>query len=122
MKSRHSDQTKAQAVAAVKSGEAVNDVARRFDVPKQTVSRWAKEAGIDVGQIGTEKKKNLAELIADTLTENLLALQSIAIHGRDKAWQERQNASDLGVFYGVVADKTIRILEAHVAAQPVEAE
>jgi hypothetical protein len=59
-----------------------------------------------------EKKEELGELIAELLGENLRGLRAIAGLASDRTWTEKQNAADLAIFYGVLADKAVRILGA----------
>jgi DNA-binding transcriptional ArsR family regulator len=70
-------------------------------------------------QVGTQKK-SLHQLVADLLTENLLTLAAHAKMSRDPKWFARQGAEAMGIFDGVMSDKTIRILEAAAAAQPLD--
>lgn len=39
----HSAKVKAQALAAMLTGEGVREVSRRYGIPKSTVSRWRQE-------------------------------------------------------------------------------
>ncbi len=168
----HSNETRAQAVAALLAGQGVNQVSRDFGLPKTTVSRMkkdlaapiAREAVAQVGEsatpveaasdsasdfeedvedgffgsfependfeseqfesrptaVGTQKK-SVEQLVAELLTANLETLTAQAIIFRDSAWLKSQPAGEVAVLYGVMADKTIRILEAAAAAQPLEA-
>ena len=70
-------------------------------------------------QVGTQKKP-LFQLVSDLLEENLLTLTAHARMARDPKWFARQGAEAMGVFDGVMSDKTIRILEAAAAAQPLD--
>ena len=70
-------------------------------------------------EVGTQKKA-LPELVAELLTTNVETLSTIAHFVRRPAYLDQQGAESLAVLYGVIADKTIRILEAHAAAQPLE--
>lgn len=121
MKARHSDETKAQALAALRCGTVFSDVARRFSIPKATLSGWAKTAGIDIEQLRTEKKQALADLIAEYMTTGFKALIAQNIAASDPDYIKRYSPESLAILHGVMADKQLRVLEAHVAAQPIEA-
>jgi DNA-binding IclR family transcriptional regulator len=108
-----SESVKAQVIAALLSGQGVNEIARNYNLPKATVSRLKNTLTSDqLEQVGTEKKERIGELIAGYLTTALTTLQVQAVHARDKAWLEKQSAENLAVLHGVIADKSIRILEA----------
>jgi len=116
----HKNETKAAVIAALMAGQQPSQVCREFGLPESTVRTWGKNAGVDFAEIRAEKKEALADLIAGVLTENLKTLAAQAVHARKPEWMNKQSADSLAVFYGVVADKTIRILEAAAAAQPLE--
>lgn len=122
MKARYSDDLKAQAIAAVKAGEPIAGAARNLKVPESTVRTWAKQAGADFAEIRGKKKADIVELIADCLSENLTTLAAISrFVAENPSWMRKQRADELANFYGVTADKAVRILEAQAAARPVQA-
>lgn len=119
----HSDEVRAQVIAALLAGQGVNDVARRYKVPKATVSRIKNElTPTQLEQVGTEKRERIADLIEGHLNESLKAAAAIARKTRDNAWLSKQNAADIAVFYGVLTDKAVRILEAAESAGQSEGE
>lgn len=108
----HSDEVKAQAMAALLAGQSVNEVARQYSLPKSTVSRIRSSINDQLEQVGTQKRDRIGELLGEYVEANLITLKAQSEHFRDKAWLNRQEASSLAVLHGVVADKTIRVLEA----------
>lgn len=105
---------RAQVVAALLSGQGVNETAHRYNLPKQTVSRI--KAAIDPADLGlaeTQKKENLANLIEGHLIQNLRATTSLAKRiETDDRWFNKQSAAEIATLYGVLSDKAIRLLEA----------
>lgn len=74
--------------------------------------------------VGTQKNtapNPLYALVSTLVSENLQTLIAHAQMARQPHWFEKQNADSIGVFDGIMADKTTRILEAAAAAQPLEA-
>lgn len=113
----HSDEVRAQVIAALLAGQGVSDVARRYKVPKATVSRIKNElTPAQLEQVGTEKRERIADLIEGHLVTSLKAAAAIAGKTKDDSWLTKQNAADIAVFYGVLTDKAVRILEAAESA------
>jgi transposase-like protein len=116
----HSDETKAQILAALLTGEQPADVARRFGLNESTVRTWGKAGGVDFAQVRAEKKASLFDLIGELASENARTLIVHAQLARSPQWFDKQDAHGMAVFDGVMADKTLRILEAAAAALPLE--
>ena len=55
---------------------------------------------------------SLGARVAEFLDEGLLSLKAIAAVGQDPEWVRAQPAHDLGIFFGILADKVIRIAAA----------
>lgn len=111
----HSDETKAAVMAALLAGQSVSSVARDYKIPKGTVSAWKARHSAGVADNATQKKdvrERIGELVLDHLEESLKALKVMAATAANPEWLKGQSASELAVLYGVVADKTHRILEA----------
>lgn len=120
----HDDVVKAKVLAALLAGGGVNEVARQFDVDKSQVSRWwakAKKTRPEIADIeivrAETKVRNFENMIGDFLEENLTTLSAQARHFRDPGWMNRQNAHDMAILNGTIADRTIRILQAAQAAR-----
>lgn len=91
----------------------MSDVARKYKLPKSTVSRIKNELAPEVlEQIGTEKRDRIGDLLGQYVECNLITLKEQSVHFRNTEWLQKQPASELAVLHGVIADKTIRILEA----------
>lgn len=109
MVGRHTDEIKAQVIAALLDGQSIRQVAQQYSIPKTTVQNWKKEA--QNPKYGTQKKE-VSELLLDYLKANLEALRAQAEVFKDRAWLEKQSASEVAVLHGVMTDKAIRLLEA----------
>ena len=110
---RHSDELRAAVTAALLAGQGVNEVAARYQLDSGLVSRWkAKLPASELQQVAAKKGEHLAELIENHLRASLNAAITIANQANDPKWRAGQPASDLAVFYGVLTDKAIRILDA----------
>ncbi|GIV73552.1 helix-turn-helix domain-containing protein [Caldilinea sp.] len=108
---RYPDEVKAQVMAALLAGQSVSAVAQEYNIPKGTVSNWKRKAhqamaGESLG------RKSLDELLFAYVAENLATLREQVRVFRDRDWLRGQSASEVAVLHGVLADKTIRLLEA----------
>ncbi|MGL4641074.1 MAG: hypothetical protein ACRCVX_15265 [Shewanella sp.] len=110
-KTRHSDDVKASVMAALLSGQSVTAVAEDYKMPQQTVSRLKAK----LGELSV--KKEIPDLVAELLETNLNALKNIAEQSGRENYIKEQSASDIAVLYGVIADKSFRILTAIAAGQ-----
>ncbi len=108
----HNPDTKAAVMAALLSGQGVDDVAASYSLPESTIKGWKRELEANGRIVQPEKTAELGDLILEYVRQNLTTLTVQAEHFRDRAWLQKQPADQLAVLHGVVADKTIRILEA----------
>lgn len=109
----YNDETKAAVMAALLAGQSVSSVAREYKIPKGTVSDWKrKAAGEASGAKPTQKRAAIGDLLVDYLETNLHTLKEQSRLFSDHEWLRGQDASQLAVLHGVVADKTVRLLEA----------
>lgn len=113
----YSDEIKAQVMASLLAGQAITAVAKEYQLPRSTVGKWRKQLAervhVGVEQKNAETSTTLDELLLGYVETNLVTLRAQSEFFRDKKWLQRQSASELAVLHGVVADKTIRILEAY---------
>jgi len=115
----HTPEEKAAVLAALLAGQSVSNVARQFNVARQTVRRWRVAAGmVDVPVVNHQKRAELDDLVGNLLRAILTTLQIQAEQFRDGAWLRTQDASELAVLFGVMADKAFRILEAAQSDEP----
>lgn len=110
----YSDETKAAALAALLTGQAVSQVAATFGVPIGTLKSWQhRQAGGDpVAMVASEKRERIGDLLLEYLETTLETLKAQQQVFRDVAWLTKQSASELAVLHGVSADKAFRLLEA----------
>ena len=108
-----SPEEKAAVMGALMAGQSVSAAARQYKISRNTIVRWRAAAGLDNGaSISQEKRDELGDLIGDVLKAILGTLRIQAEQFRDREWLSRQPASELGVLFGILADKAFRILEA----------
>jgi transposase-like protein len=109
----HSEEVRAAAMAALLQGQAVGVVAREYELPEATVSRWRKQARdeVDAPEVG--------ELLLRYLSANLKTLEAQCEVFSDQEWLRTQDASAAGVLHGILCDKSIRLLEA-LSGGPME--
>lgn len=105
----HPEEVKAAVMAALLAGQGALEVAREYKLPHQTVYEWKKEQ--DSGKLGT-KKARIGALLMDYLETNLETLRIQSRFFQREDWLAQQEASQAAVLHGVIADKSIRLLEA----------
>jgi transposase-like protein len=103
----YAPEVRAAAMAALLAGQGVNEVAAQYRLPKQTVSRWRKQARTEA-----DRSDDVGALLLAYLRENLITLREQAVTFRDPRWLKRQSAADAGVLHGILTDKAVRLLEA----------
>ena len=108
----YSDETKAQVMAALLTGQSINAVAREYKIPKATISNWKNRDKPGVPESETQKAAEIEDLLSGYLKENLKTLRAQAEFFREETWLKKQEASQLAVLHGVLSDKAIRLLEA----------
>lgn len=108
-------------MAALLTGQSVSSLAREYKIPKGTISGWKERAHNVVAGVATvatpdDPKKNppkgdIGALLLDYLQAALRTLKSqVEVFG-DREWLKKQPASEVAVLHGVIADKTVRLLE-----------
>ena len=100
----HSLETRAAVMSCLLQGQGVGELAKEYNLPTSTISRWKKEATGGVTE-------DVGELLLAYLQENLTTLREQAIVFRDVEWLKGQDASSLGVLHGILTDKAVRLLE-----------
>jgi hypothetical protein len=99
-------------MSALLAGQSVSDVARQFQLSRNTVKAWRASLGIGSPKVDQQKAEEFGDLIARYLRENLTTLAVQAEQFRDTVWLKAQPASEAAVLHGVLTDKAIRLLEA----------
>lgn len=116
----YSADTKAAVMAALLGGQSVPQAAAAYRIPLGTVKMWsaslaeqrAELAAGAASQPEPTPKNRIGELLVAYLEANLRALAAQADVFTDRAWLEKQSASDAAVLHGVMTDKAVRLLEA----------
>lgn len=108
----HDPETKAAVIAALLAGQGVTQIATQYGLAKSLISGWKAELSEEqIAQVRTEKKERLVDLIQDHLTASLKGATKIAGQADNDVWRDKQSAENLAVFYGVLSDKAIRLVE-----------
>lgn len=97
-----------QVQAALLAGMAVADAARKWSLPERTIRRLNGEVGRLEGGDTDELGRKLAEL----LLVNAEGMMGIARVAKDERYLKTQQAGGLAQLYSVLADTTVRLLEA----------
>ncbi len=110
----HPPEVKAAVIAALLTGQGVSEVAREYKLDHSIVSKWkSKLSAQTITEIHAKKGEHLDNLVYGCLCKALNALDAMAETASKNEYLEKQPANELAVLYGVMADKVVRILEAH---------
>jgi hypothetical protein len=109
---KHSDEVRAQVMASLLAGQGVNEVAAEYNLPDSTVSDLKRELERQFGEIRNKKGAKIEELLFGYLESNLTALKAQADVASEREYIFKQPADSLAVLHGVMADKSVRLLEA----------
>lgn len=110
-------------MAALLAGQSVTHVAEQYNIPKSVVSGWKNTlGGAEFEQVRTEKGARIEALLFDYLGANLTALKAQANVATDEAYLKRFPPQQLAVLHGVMADKSVRLLEALTGVTGPEVE
>lgn len=91
-------------------------VAAKYGLKPATVRKWrsremAALAPLDVTTVSL-KKQRIAALMLEYLEAGLNALTAQAYVASDPTYINRQPANELAILHGVIADKSVRLVEA----------
>ncbi len=110
---KHSDEVRSEALAALLAGQGVPEVAKAYKLPESTVRDLKNSLSTEeFAEVRAKKEESLASLIEGHLAASLSAAANIANQTQNADWLNKQDADKLGVFYGIITDKAVRILEA----------
>src|SRR5215475_7319053 len=100
-------------MAALLAGQGVNEVATEYHLDKAVVSRLKNGLSAEeLQRVATQKGAEIEQLLFTYLTSNLKALDALAEIVSEREYIIKQPADSLAVLHGVMADKSIRLLEA----------
>lgn len=114
----HSDDTKAKVIAALLAGCGVVEIARELNLPHQSVSNYKRELPEDkLSELRRKKGERIDDLVFDYLVQNLETLRTQSKVVSDESYIREQPAGEMATLHGVIADKTVRLLEVTTGAQ-----
>ena len=109
----HDIELRAKVTALLLEGQGLSQIAKEYDIPLSTVSRWRSEAWREAG-----RSEDIGELLMAYLASGLETVRRQHEIFSDPGWLQGQDASGLAVLHGVLVDKLVRLLEA-LANSPV---
>lgn len=123
-RTQYPDELKATVMAALLSGQSINVVAEKYSIPRGTVAAWAtRERNAmrgDNSMVTSSQRERIGELVIDNIEAMLETTKEMQDVLKDKTWLKKQSASEVAVLFGVIADKTYRLLEALPDPEPTE--
>lgn len=107
----HSEEKKAQAVAALLAGVKVGEVSRRYGIPKATVSRFKSGIAEYLETHATQDQRDrIGELLLSLLTANIQGLGSMARNATTAEALAGQDIRSVAKLHGAIGDLTVRLL------------
>ena len=118
-RNKYSPEKKAAVMAALLTGQRVDEVSDQFGVPATTIRAWKSKQnkGEDVVTVITEKKEEIGELLVDYLHDMVQTMRAQMKVFSDESYLKKQPADEAAVLHGVIADKGFRLLEALSGAE-----
>lgn len=104
----YSEETKAAALADLVFLGA-GATAAKYGIPSGTLRSWQSR---EAQPVATLKNSHIGALVASYLEANLQALTAQAYVASQPEYIDRQPAESLAILHGVMADKSVRLLEA----------
>lgn len=93
------------------------EIARELNLPHQSVTNYKKEIPDDkLSEIRRKKGERIDDLVYDYLLQNLDTLRTQSKIVSDESYIHKQPAGEMATLHGVIADKTIRLLEVTTGA------
>lgn len=103
----------AQVITCLVSGKTIEETAKELDISPKWVERIRKELAPEfIAYFGEAKTNEISGLIEQGLRAQLLAMTKIVEVTNDEVWLKAQRAPELATFFGVINDKTVRVLAA----------
>lgn len=113
-RTEHPAEVRAAVTAALLAGQGVSELARQYKLDHSVISKWKASLSPEtITEIHRKKGERIDNLVFECLCTTLEALRAIAANAAKDSYIQKQPANELAVLYGVMADKTVRILEAH---------
>jgi transposase-like protein len=108
----HPDEIRARVVAALLAGCGVMEIAREMNLPHNTISQYrSKIPENQLDELRRKKGARIDDLVYDYLVQNLETLRAQSKAVSDEGYIQKQPAGELATLHGVMADKTVRLLE-----------
>lgn len=104
--SKYAPEVRAAVMAALLSGQSIGSLAKEYKIPSSQISQWKRQLRKHLD------KPDISNLIYEYLEAAMQALIVQTQAFSDPGWLQQQEASQLAVLHGVLADKIFRILEA----------
>ncbi len=114
MAQKHPDELKAQVIGEWAAGASYGDLSARHNVPKSSIQRWVdgRTRILPIPKPNGPDEETIDDIAWDWTIAQKAATIAILRKATDDSWLSGQNAHDLGVFYGIIADKQLRLLAA----------
>lgn len=118
---RYSAETKARAAADLLAGETVRATAKKHGMSQTAVadlSRTSKRGAVYVRKL--VNINDVQELFLEHLAHGFAAMRNMTDLTHDRAWLRSQDADQIATLYGVIFDKTGKIVGTALAGSQLD--
>ena len=121
-RARYTAETKAAVLAALLTGQGIDQVAREYKLPEGTVKGWkSKMKSGETPRTTPVQRADMGDLLLEYLKESLTTLKiQQATLFRDSSWLAKQGAAEMGTLHGIGVDKVARLMELLSGDSPPE--
>lgn len=103
----------AQVITALVSGKTFKEISAEFGISEEWINRVKKKLPQEFIEYFVSAKTNeISNLIEQGLRDQLEGMSNLVAVTRKEHWVEAQRAPEIATLFGVLSDKTIRILAA----------
>ena len=105
----HSEEVRAQVMAALLAGQGVSEVAKEYSIDPSLIRRWRREQLPDITR---EKRERIGALVLLYLEKNVECLVSQLEVAGNAQYLKKQSAAEFATLHGIIADKGFSVLSA----------
>lgn len=110
---REGERLASEVISLWLAGKTVDEISDYTQVSRTAVVRIKNSCPPEILEYMKQRQTSrLSELIELNLEKNLEAMNKIVEVANDEVWLKAQRATELATFFGVISDKTVRVLAA----------
>lgn len=112
----YAPEVRAACLAALLEGQTLASVQAKTGVSRRTLLVWKAEAKMAPAASELQRKE-IGELVVESLRRGLTAMSVLQAQFSDPEWVRKFSPAELATAFGIISDKSVRVLEAMVPAE-----